>query len=238
MDQMDAIFRVMRFIEDHLCEPIDVAAMADEAGYSLYHFCRTFSKVTRHTPHDYLLRRRITEAAQLLLKTSQRIVDIAFEYQFNSHEGFTRAFGRMLGLSPMDAREQGIVPVLRTLPPLTYEHLTCLQTHHYLIPDLLPDSQFDMPISIPNQSPTIHPSVEWRLIPINESENTLTSPASYTFKGLYARFTLEAASNDLALVWDWVLHVWLFYTSYHLHEPYLILQRSDASKTFLYVPIE
>ncbi|TLX67711.1 helix-turn-helix transcriptional regulator, partial [Labilibacter sediminis] len=110
MPQIKAVYRAITLVEENLCAPLDVAAMATASGYSLYYFCRIFGKFTRHSPHDYLIRRRITEAARTTLETQQKIVDIAFEYQFNSHEGFTRAFSRILGLSPTEVRSGHVMP--------------------------------------------------------------------------------------------------------------------------------
>jgi len=69
MTAPDAILRAIDLVEERLHQSVTVAAMAEAAGYSLYHFCRVFSKYTRHTPYDYLMRRRMTLAATEVVMT-------------------------------------------------------------------------------------------------------------------------------------------------------------------------
>jgi len=123
MSQIVSICRAIDFVEDNLREEIAVADMADAAGYSLYHFCRTFNSLVHHTPYDYLMRRRLSESARELVKTDKRIVDIAFDYRFNSPETYSRAFKRMFGTQPSQWREQGRLDERFLMSPLTPEHL-------------------------------------------------------------------------------------------------------------------
>lgn len=82
MLNLPAIVRAIDVMEDHLREPITLAEVAEAISYSLYHFCRTFARATHHTPYDYLIRRRLSEAARALLRTDQRIGEVAADYQF------------------------------------------------------------------------------------------------------------------------------------------------------------
>jgi AraC family transcriptional regulator len=120
------MFRAVEFIEANLKEEIGVADMAEAVTYSLYHFCRVFSQVVHHSPYDYLMRRRLSECARELLRTEQKITDIAFDYQFNSHETFSRAFKRMFKMQPNQWKRQGTLDrrCLLSKPTLAYlEHL-------------------------------------------------------------------------------------------------------------------
>ncbi len=121
--QIESLVSVLEFIEEHLCDPVTVADMAAEAGYSLFHFIRVFNKVVRHTPYDYLLRRRLSHAAWLLLSSDWRILEIAVECQFGSHEAFTRAFTRLFGVTPSNWRECAIDDFRRRMPPLSQADL-------------------------------------------------------------------------------------------------------------------
>jgi len=136
MSQIASICRAVDFVETHLKEEIAVADMADAAGYSLYHFCRTFNSLVHHTPYDYLMRRRLSESARELVETDKRIVDIAFDYRFNSPETYSRAFKRMFGVQPSQWKEHGRLDRRFLMPRLTREHLTHVNAGDYLRPVL------------------------------------------------------------------------------------------------------
>lgn len=129
-----AIMRAVEFVESHLQEEISIADMADAAYYSLFHFCRMFNAVVHHTPYDYLMRRRLSEAARELVQTDKKVIEIAFDYQFNSPETFTRAFKRMFGMQPNQWRKQGKLPTRAFMPPLSHAYLTHLNRGDTLKP--------------------------------------------------------------------------------------------------------
>ena len=126
MSDIDVILDATEFIEAHLTEEITVADMAEAVSFSLYHFSRTFSRVTRHTPYDYLMRRRLTEAARCLLESDKKIIDIAFNYQFNAPETFSRAFRRVFNLQPRQVKLKQVIDQRRFLPRMTMGYLEFL----------------------------------------------------------------------------------------------------------------
>jgi len=140
MSQLAAVADALRFVENHLKEEIGVADMAGAAGYSLYHFSRVFNALVHHTPYDYLVRRRLSESTHWLADTDRNIVDIAFEYQFGSHETFSRAFKRMFAVPPSAHRERcaeagGVVRPAPYLPPLTAAYLEHINRDRILRPE-------------------------------------------------------------------------------------------------------
>lgn len=144
MPDLALIAQAVDFVEDCLCEPIGVADMADAVGYSLYHFCRTFNQATHHTPYDYLMRRRLSEAAQVLLKTDDKIIDIGLDFQFNNPETFSRAFKRIFGTQPSQLRIQGRIDPWRLVPRLTLAHLEHIHRGDYLRPTVLDWGGFEV----------------------------------------------------------------------------------------------
>lgn len=135
--QIEAILRGLDFVEEHLCEPITVGDIAEAVGYSLFHFIRTFDKIVRHTPYDFLMRRRLSHAARMLLETDARIIDIALACRFESHEGFTRAFGRIFNMPPTSWRERGIKDWRYLMPQLSYEDLSFRQRKDLPVPEMV-----------------------------------------------------------------------------------------------------
>jgi hypothetical protein len=73
------------------------------------------------------MRRRLFYAVQLLLSTEIRVLDVALDCHFNSHEGFTRAFGRLFGVSPSGWRQRGLQPPRVLMPRLGRPYLDLLQ---------------------------------------------------------------------------------------------------------------
>ncbi|MFA5056200.1 MAG: AraC family transcriptional regulator [Dehalococcoidia bacterium] len=88
------------FIESHITEPITLHDLAEAAGYSPWHAARVFKELTGKTPFDYVRELRLARAAEKLRDEDIKIVDVAFDFVFESHEGFTRAFSRHFGMSP------------------------------------------------------------------------------------------------------------------------------------------
>lgn len=135
--QIHPILAAIEFIEENLNEQIDIGDIANAAGYSLYYFIRAFNKRVHHTPYDYLIRRRLSEAAADLISDDGRIIDIALDYQFNNHETFSRAFKRMFSTSPSQLRVQGEIPYRSTFPPIEKEHLYHIQKKGFSKPELV-----------------------------------------------------------------------------------------------------
>lgn len=94
------VTRSVRAIERQPSQPLTLRDLAAEAGLSPYHFLRTFEQVTGVTPHQYLRRTRLREAAMRLLLEPARIIDIAFDSGFSDLSNFNRAFRSEFGASP------------------------------------------------------------------------------------------------------------------------------------------
>lgn len=81
----------------------ELAACTDR---SESHAHRTLRAVLAETPKQFMLRLRVDRAAAALVSSRPSIVDIAFEYGFESHADFCRAFRRRLQMSPSVYRKQ------------------------------------------------------------------------------------------------------------------------------------
>ena len=165
MPDVTPIDRAIDLVEGNLMAAVTVADMAAAAGYSLFHFSRTFNQATHHTPYDYLMRRRLSEAAQTLLRTDRKIIDVAFDYQFNSPETFSRAFKRMFGTQPSQWRREGRVDPRHLMPCLTPAHLRNLRRGSGLKPTLvdLPPLQLTGLMTHIRDDPDAIPAL-WRLL--------------------------------------------------------------------------
>jgi AraC-like DNA-binding protein len=100
MQVVEAVQRGLTFIEDHLEEEITILDVARAAGYSQFHYSRVFSKLLRCSIYDYIIKRKLSEACKVLLSEDIKVVDVAYQFAFKSHESFSRAFKKFFGVPP------------------------------------------------------------------------------------------------------------------------------------------
>ena len=93
MDWIKGIQRALDYTEAHLTEEIDYDAVAKEAYSSSFHFQRVFSIMCGFTLGDYIRMRRLSLAADELVHSDEKVIDIALKYGYETPESFTKAFG-------------------------------------------------------------------------------------------------------------------------------------------------
>jgi len=99
-EKISAVQRMQDYIEKHITEPITLHMLAQAAGYSPWHSGRMFKELIGKTPFEYIRSIRLSQAAVKIRDEKIRIIDVALDFVFESHEGFTRAFSRQFGMSP------------------------------------------------------------------------------------------------------------------------------------------
>jgi AraC-like DNA-binding protein len=102
---LSRVTRTVRAIERRHDETMTLESLARDAGLSPYHFLRTFERLTGVTPHQYILRTRLREAATRIAREPGRILDIALECGFGDVSNFNRAFRSEFGVSPSAYRK-------------------------------------------------------------------------------------------------------------------------------------
>ncbi|ADY56427.1 transcriptional regulator, AraC family [Syntrophobotulus glycolicus DSM 8271] len=90
----------INYIEMNLCEKLSLDKIANITGFSKFYFHRTFQSEIGMPIYDYIRKRRLANAASLLLTTNISILDIAVNFRFESQEAFTRAFKSVYQLPP------------------------------------------------------------------------------------------------------------------------------------------
>jgi AraC family transcriptional regulator len=99
-EQEARIARVLRRLSADAAAPHTLAELAASAGLSPYHFLRTFKRVTGITPHQWLLRARLREAARRLAASAEPVTTIALDVGFDDLANFMRSFRAEFGTSP------------------------------------------------------------------------------------------------------------------------------------------
>lgn len=105
MDWVKTINNAIAYMENHLTDDITLADIAKSVNISAFHFQRAFSLLTGMTPTEYMRKRRLSQAGAEIANGSERVIDIAMKYGYDSPESFTKAFMRFHGSSPMQVRK-------------------------------------------------------------------------------------------------------------------------------------
>ena len=96
----EPVAKMQTYIKAHLQQPITSSDIAKAAGYSQYYASRLFKEETGESPFEYIRRERLIQSALVLRGGGVKVLDIALDFVFDSHEGFTRAFANAFGITP------------------------------------------------------------------------------------------------------------------------------------------
>jgi AraC family transcriptional regulator len=105
-------------MEKKMEEPLDIEEIAKAAYSSPFHFQRMFHMLTGMTVAEYMRKRKLTLAAQELAMSSSKVVDVAFKYGYDSPESFSKAFRKIHGIAPSEARNSGVS--LKAFPRISF----------------------------------------------------------------------------------------------------------------------
>jgi AraC-like DNA-binding protein len=98
------VTRTVRMIEGNQHRQLSLGDLARAAGLSSYHFLRIFQQVTGVTPHQYVRRMRLRNAAARLASQKEKVLDISLDCGFGDVSNFNRAFRTEFGVSPRTYR--------------------------------------------------------------------------------------------------------------------------------------
>ena len=95
------VAQMKTYIAANLQEPITSGGLAKAVEYSQYHAARIFKEETGLSPFEYIRQQRLVMSAHALRKAGKpKVFDVALDFVFDSHEGFTRAFVNAFGITP------------------------------------------------------------------------------------------------------------------------------------------
>jgi len=89
--------------------------ISNHIHYSSWYSARIFKEVIGINIFDYIRKIRLTSAAKVLRDTNDHVIDVAFDFLFDSHEGFTRAFSKEFNVTPK-AYQKSHIPLQYFIP--------------------------------------------------------------------------------------------------------------------------
>lgn len=104
MHAWEQIQLTIDYIEEHLSEELQIEALAKMAALSPFYYQRLFRRLIKKPVSEYIKQRRLARAAEALPLNDRRIMDVALDFGFSSHETFTRSFKSAFGLTPEEYR--------------------------------------------------------------------------------------------------------------------------------------
>ncbi|MBQ0011053.1 MAG: AraC family transcriptional regulator [Ruminococcus sp.] len=103
------------YMERNLESELDIGAVASHVSVSAFYLQKGFQILTGYSMGEYIRSRRLYEAALLLIKSDEKIIDVAARYGYDSPESFTKAFSRFHGATPSAVRHDPTL-IRRFLP--------------------------------------------------------------------------------------------------------------------------
>jgi AraC family transcriptional regulator len=100
------LHRVTSYIRDHASQDLTLEVLAQQIGFSPYHFARLFRQTTGETPHQWVRRERLAHARQLLESTELSLAEVATKSGFGDQSYFTRVFKQALRVTPAAYRRE------------------------------------------------------------------------------------------------------------------------------------
>lgn len=136
MNYYERIQNAIDFMEDKLEQSIDLEEVAQRACMSLSNFYRLFFSLVGYTAKEYIRLRRMSKAVDEIYKNKNTILNIALKYGFSNHTTFTKAFKRIVGVTPSTFRKQGLTWEFKTINILD-KYYSIMENNEFI--DLYPD---------------------------------------------------------------------------------------------------
>lgn len=105
MEWTECISKAIAYIEENIKEELTIENIAKQAVISPYYFQKGFTMLCGFTVGEYIKNRRLALAAEELISTDGRVVDIAIKYGYDSPDSFAKAFTRFHGITPSSVRK-------------------------------------------------------------------------------------------------------------------------------------
>ena len=123
-DQKEVVKKVIDYIEKNLEKEINLDNISKNIGYSKFYLNRIFTEYTGITMYKYLQNRRLTVAAEKLVKTDKPIMQIAYEAGYDTQQSFSFAFKQIYLYPPKIYRDIGIFMPKQNRISMCYSYIS------------------------------------------------------------------------------------------------------------------
>ena len=134
--------QAVEYIETNLSGKLDLEHIANALHYSKFYLNRSFKQTLGQTLHSYAQRRRLTEAARLLVCSKSSILEIALSSGYASQQAFSDVFKAMYKTSPADFRARKFFYPLQL--PILLTNMA--PANSFSLADIKPATESDIPV--------------------------------------------------------------------------------------------
>lgn len=105
-DAQKRFLPVLSYIDEHLDQRLSLQELAQCIDISEEHFCRIFRECFQTPPAQYVLKKRVRLAQEMLCHGTESVQEIGKRCGFSDPYYFSKAFKRITGTSPSQYRNQ------------------------------------------------------------------------------------------------------------------------------------
>ena len=124
MHAWEAVQKTLDHIEEHIGAEVSIEELAQIASLSPFYYQRLFTRLVKKPVREYIKMRQLARACNTLRDKENRILDVALQYGFGSHEAFTRAFKDTYGITPAQYRDKPVALDHFDKPALLLNYVT------------------------------------------------------------------------------------------------------------------
>lgn len=96
----------LNWIEGNLENDLHIVHLAERSGYTRWHFQRQFKEITGRSLSEHVRIRRLIGAAEAIMYTTERFMDIACDYGYTSQQTMSRVIRSAFGMTPTELRNR------------------------------------------------------------------------------------------------------------------------------------
>lgn len=124
MNDVKAVVLAQEYIKAHYTDmEFSIENVCSAVGYSRRQLDRLFKKHMSITLYEYINAVLLSESAAKLVDSDNTVIDVALDYHYQSHEGYTRSFAKRFSITPSEYRKNKIAIPIFTQHPANHYYI-------------------------------------------------------------------------------------------------------------------